>query len=174
MLRNTGEPFLDRAPGSGPMGMMYSGITQAREFDDPPGLYEKTEYLLREWVTMYHSPKAGKDSTNAFSLFVHQMNLQGILKTDELITRFFRLSTEMCVDLSYRVLIDQSIKSATVTRAKCFHTLDAYVRLIALLVKHSGDNNNTVTKVNLLNKVKCICVMVLLQFLCVLIFSFTA
>ncbi|GFQ94535.1 CCR4-NOT transcription complex subunit 1 [Trichonephila clavata] len=163
MLRNTGEPFLDRAPGSGPMGMMYSGITQAREFDDPPGLYEKTEYLLREWVTMYHSPKAGKDSTNAFSLFVHQMNLQGILKTDELITRFFRLSTEMCVDLSYRVLIDQSIKSATVTRAKCFHTLDAYVRLIALLVKHSGDNNNTVTKVNLLNKVLGIVTGVLLQ-----------
>ncbi|KAF8774617.1 CCR4-NOT transcription complex subunit 1 like protein [Argiope bruennichi] len=163
MLRSTGEPFLDRAPGSGPIGMMYSGITQAREFDDPPGLYEKTEFLLREWVTMYHSPKAGKDSTNAFSLFVHQMNLQGILKTDELITRFFRLSTEMCVDLSYRVLMDQNLKSPTVIRAKCFHTLDAYVRLIALLVKHSGDNNNTVTKVNLLNKVLGIVTGVLLQ-----------
>lgn len=82
------------------------------------------------------------------------MNLQGILKTDELITRFFRLSTEMCVDLSYRVLMDQTLKSPTVIRAKCFHTLDAYVRLIALLVKHSGDTQNTVTKVNLLNKVR--------------------
>ncbi|KAG8177929.1 hypothetical protein JTE90_000793 [Oedothorax gibbosus] len=164
LLRTTGgEPFLDRAPGSGPMGMMYSGITQAREFDDPPGLYEKTEFLLREWVTMYHAPNAGRDSTKAFSLFVHQMNLQGILKTDELITRFFRLSTEMCVDLSYRVLLDQTIKSATVVRAKCFHTLDAYVRLIALLVKHSGDTQNTVTKVNLLNKVLGIVTGVLLQ-----------
>ena len=38
-------------------------------------------------------------------------------------------------------------------RAKCFHTLDAFVRLIALLVKHSGDQQNTITKVNLLNKV---------------------
>ncbi|GIY17902.1 CCR4-NOT transcription complex subunit 1, partial [Caerostris darwini] len=163
MLRNTGEPFLDRAPGSGAMSMMYSGITQAREFDDPPGLYEKTEFLLREWVTMFHSPKAGKDSTHAFSLFVHQMNLQGILKTDELISRFFRLSTEMCVDLSYRVLLDQTIKTPQVIRAKCFHTLDAYVRLISLLVKHSGDANNTVTKVNLLNKVLGIVTGVLLQ-----------
>ncbi|XP_035217967.1 CCR4-NOT transcription complex subunit 1-like [Stegodyphus dumicola] len=154
MLRNTGEPaFLDRTTGGGPMSMMYSGITQAREFDDPPGLSEKTEFLLREWVNMYHAPNAGRDSTKAFSLFVHQMNLQGILKTDELITRFFRLSTEMCVDLCYHALNDQNTKSPTVVRAKCFHTLDAYVRLIALLVKHSGDANNTITKVNLLNKV---------------------
>ncbi|XP_054715657.1 CCR4-NOT transcription complex subunit 1-like [Uloborus diversus] len=164
MLRTTGDPtFLDRAPGGGPMSMMYSGITQAREFDDPPGLYEKTEFLLREWVNMFHAPNAGRDSTKAFSLFVHQMNLQGILKTDELITRFFRLSTEMCVDLCYRVLIDQSLKSPTVIRAKCFHTLDAYVRLIALLVKHSGDASNTITKVNLLNKVLGIVTGVLLQ-----------
>ena len=80
------------------------------------------------------------------------MHQQGILKTDDLITRFFRLCTEMCVDLCYRALSEQS-HSPTLVRAKCFHTLDAFVRLIALLVKHSGDNSNTVTKINLLNKV---------------------
>ena len=42
--------------------------------------------------------------------------------------------------------------SPTLVRAKCFHTLDAYVRLITLLVKHSGESQ-TITKVNLLNKV---------------------
>lgn len=79
------------------------------------------------------------------------MHQQGILKTDDLITRFFRLCTEMCVELCYRALGEQ--QSSTLIRAKCFHTLDAYVRLIALLVKHSGDVNSTVTKINLLNKV---------------------
>ena len=79
------------------------------------------------------------------------MHTQGILKTDDLITRFFRLCTEMCVDLCYRAL-GESGQSQTMIRAKCFHTLDAFVRLIALLVKHSGDTN-TVTKINLLNKV---------------------
>lgn len=75
MLRTTGDAtFLDRAPGGGPISMMYSGISQAREFDDPPGLYEKTEFLLREWVNMYHAPNAGRDSTKAFSLFVHQVS----------------------------------------------------------------------------------------------------
>jgi hypothetical protein len=32
-------------------------------FPDPPGLLEKTEFLLRDWVNMYHSPSAGKEST---------------------------------------------------------------------------------------------------------------
>lgn len=152
---------MDRAQ-SGPTSMMQSGISQAREFDDPPGLHEKTEYLLREWVNMYHSPAAGRDSTKAFTCFVQQMHQQGILKTDELITRFFRLCTEMCVDLCYRALGEQS-HSPTLVRAKCFHTLDAFVRLIALLVKHSGDTANTITKINLLNKVLGIVAGVLLQ-----------
>ena len=38
-------------------------------------------------------------------------------------------------------------------RAKCFSTLDAYCRLIALLVRHSGDASNSVTKINLLTRV---------------------
>ena len=147
----------------GPTSMMHSGIAQASEFDDPPGLHEKTEYLLREWVNMFHSPVAGKDSNTAFSTFVTQMHQHGILKTDDLITRFFRLCTEMCVDLCYRALSEQNNYTPTIVRAKCFHTLDAFVRLIALLVKHSGDSNNTVTKINLLNKVLGIVTGVLLQ-----------
>lgn len=132
--------------------MMQSGISQAREFDDPPGLHEKTEFLLREWVSMYHMPDAGRDSTKAFSAFVGQMHQQGILRTDDLITRFFRLCTEMCVDLCYQALAEQN-QTQSQLRNQCFHTLDAFVRLIALLVKHSGDTANTVTKINLLNKV---------------------
>ena len=91
----------------------------------------------------------------SMSCFLSQMHQQGILKTDDLITRFFRLCTEMCVDLCYRALGEQAHThtSQTLTRAKCFHTLDAFVRLIALLVKHSGETTNTVTKLNLLNKV---------------------
>lgn len=86
-----------------------------------------------------------------------QMHQQGILKTDDLITRFFRLCTEMCVEISYRAQAEQQhnpAASAAIIRAKCYHNLDAFVRLIALLVKHSGEATNTVTKINLLNKVR--------------------
>ena len=47
------------------------------------------------------------------------------------------MSTQMCVDLCYRALSEQN-NAPSLVRAKCFHTLDAFVRLIALLVKHSG------------------------------------
>ncbi|XP_067012333.2 CCR4-NOT transcription complex subunit 1 isoform X3 [Anabrus simplex] len=165
MLRTNHDPALlvDRAQG-GPTAHIHSGILQvrSREYDDPPGLLEKTEYLLRDWVGIHHSSSTGRDPTRAFSLFVQQMNGHGILKTDDLITRFFRLSTQLCVDLCYRALAEQGT-SQTLVRAKCFHTLDAFVRLIALLVKHSGDATNTTTKINLLNKVLGIVAGVLLQ-----------
>uniref|UniRef100_A0A8C3ECZ1 CCR4-NOT transcription complex subunit 1 n=1 Tax=Corvus moneduloides TaxID=1196302 RepID=A0A8C3ECZ1_CORMO len=172
VVRSNYEAMIDRAHG-GPNFMMHSGISQASEYDDPPGLREKAEYLLREWVNLYHSAAAGRDSTKAFSAFVGQVELlerkmhqQGILKTDDLITRFFRLCTEMCVEISYRALAEQQHNPAanpTMIRAKCYHNLDAFVRLIALLVKHSGEATNTVTKINLLNKVLGIVVGVLLQ-----------
>lgn len=161
---STGEMALsvDRTPG-GPTAHIHKGISQARDFDDPPGMQEKTEYLLREWVSLYHSPGSGRDSTKAFTNIVHQMNLQGILKTDDLITRFFRLCTQLCVDLCYRALNDPAAGSPTMIRNKCFRTLDAFVRLIALLVKHSGESPHAVSKINLLNKVLGIVTGVLLQ-----------
>nr|XP_012779549.1 CCR4-NOT transcription complex subunit 1 isoform X2 [Maylandia zebra] len=165
VVRSNYEAMIDRAHG-GPNFMMHSGISQASEYDDPPGLREKAEYLLREWVNLYHSAAAGRDSTKAFSAFVGQMHQQGILKTDDLITRFFRLCTEMCVEISYRAQAEQQhnpAASAAIIRAKCYHNLDAFVRLIALLVKHSGEATNTVTKINLLNKVLGIVVGVLIQ-----------
>lgn len=144
--------------------MCFSKLQQVRapNYEDPPGLMEKTDYLLREWVNIYHAQPSARDSTKAFSMFVQQMNVHGILKTDDLITRFFRLSTQLCVESVYRNLADQS-QAATVLRAKCFHTLDAFVRLVALLVKHSGDTNNTTTKIHLLNKVLGIVAGCLLQ-----------
>ncbi|KAF5897986.1 CCR4-NOT transcription complex subunit 1 isoform X1 [Clarias magur] len=165
VVRSNYEAMIDRHHG-GPNFMMHSGISQASEYDDPPGLREKAEYLLREWVNLYHSAAAGRDSTKAFSAFVGQMHQQGILKTDDLITRFFRLCTEMCVEISYRAQAEQQHNPAAngaIIRAKCYHNLDAFVRLIALLVKHSGEATNTVTKINLLNKVLGIVVGVLIQ-----------
>ncbi|XP_019755712.2 CCR4-NOT transcription complex subunit 1 isoform X2 [Dendroctonus ponderosae] len=148
----------------GPTVHIHSGILQVRtpNYEDPPGLVDKTEYLIREWINIYTTHQ-GRDSTKSFSVFVHQMNLHGILKTDDLITRFFRLSTQICIDTCYRILCDKSTLNSTGGRSKCYHTLDAFVRLVALLVKHSGESSNTTTKVQLLNKVLGIVAGVLLQ-----------
>ncbi|XP_018332618.1 CCR4-NOT transcription complex subunit 1 [Agrilus planipennis] len=154
--------FFGERAAAGPTVHIHNGILQARSlnYDDPPGLMEKTDFLLKDWINIYHSA-SGRDSTKAFSMFVHQMNVHGILKTDDLITRFFRLSTQLCVEVVCRNLAETV--TPTVIRAKCYYTLDAFVRLIALLVKHSGDSNNTTTKIHLLNKVLGIVAGCLLQ-----------
>ncbi|CAH0762465.1 unnamed protein product [Bemisia tabaci] len=162
---NHDQSLLPERLHAGPTSHIHSGIlqVQARDFEDPPDLYEKTEFLLREWVSIINSPNNKEPPSKAFSMFVHQMNVQGILKTDDLITRFFRLSTSMVVELSYRLLSEQTVTTSGQIRLKIYHTLDAYVKLIAMLVKHSGDTQNTQTKINLLNKVLGIIAGVLLQ-----------
>lgn len=39
------------------------------------------------------------------------------------------------------------------SRPKCYHTMDAFVKLVVVLVRYSGEPTNTLAKVNLLNKV---------------------
>ncbi|XP_022920087.1 CCR4-NOT transcription complex subunit 1 isoform X2 [Onthophagus taurus] len=165
MLRhNQDQIFMsERSPG-GPTSHIHNGILQVRatHFEDPPGFVERIDYLIREWINVYNSQPTSRDSTKPFSMFVHQMNIHGMLKTDDLITRFFRLSTQLCVDLVYRYMTDQTT-TGNHLRVKCYNTLDAYIRLVALLVKHSGDSSNTTPKIHLLNKVLGIVAGCLLQ-----------
>ncbi|CAF0914580.1 unnamed protein product [Brachionus calyciflorus] len=127
------------------LSMMYTGVQQARDFEDPEGLKEKSEQLLHEWI-QHHSSLPLKENTKAFQQFVLQMNSQGLFKTDDMITRFFRICTENCVETCY-ILITKNQRQA------CYQRLDAFVKLIILLVKHSGDQTNHVNKINLFNKV---------------------
>nr|XP_036218793.1 CCR4-NOT transcription complex subunit 1 isoform X1 [Bactrocera oleae] len=143
---------------------MHSGMQHVRsnDCDDPPGLQEKTEFLLKDWVSIYNQSNNLSRETKIFTSFVQKMNMYGILKTDDLITRFFRQATQICIDLVYRILNDPS-NSPLQARTKIFHWIDAFVHLIALLVRHSGEAGNPTTKINLLNKVLGIVLGILLQ-----------
>ena len=127
------------------LSMMYTGVQQAKDFDDPPGLKEKSDQLLHDWI-QHHSILPQKENTKAFQQFVLQMNSQGLFKTDDMITRFFRICTEICVESCY-IFLGKGMRQA------CYQRLDAFVKLIILLVKHSGDQTNHVNKINLFNKV---------------------
>jgi len=139
------EPTASNRISATALSMMYTGVKQAKEFDDPPGLKEKSEQLLHDWI-QHHSVLPQKENTKAFQQFVLQMNTQGLFKTDEMITRFFRICTELCVESCYFYL-------GKGQRQACYQRLDAFVKLIILLVKHSGDQTNHVNKINLFNKV---------------------
>lgn len=163
---NNHEPgiFLSDRAIQGPTSYIHSGMLQARtnDIEDPPGFTEKTEYLLKDWIQIYHTQGVGRDPIKAFSMFVNKMNMYGILKGDEALTRFFRYATQMCIDHTYRHSGDQPLANP-LAKSKVFQWIDAYVRLIALLVKHSGESGNSTTKLNLLNKILGIVVGILLK-----------
>ncbi|MFH4979766.1 hypothetical protein AB6A40_006475 [Gnathostoma spinigerum] len=118
-----------------------------------PELQSKVEMILREWIQLCYTPKAQKDPQQALASIVHVMHEQGVLQTDTMISKFFRLCTEMCVDVSYRLLKNEShAHQATVVRQRCYYTLDAFVKLTCLMVKHS-DGSQYQSKISLLKKV---------------------
>uniref|UniRef100_A0A0R3RQI9 CCR4-NOT transcription complex subunit 1 n=1 Tax=Elaeophora elaphi TaxID=1147741 RepID=A0A0R3RQI9_9BILA len=138
-------------PPSGPIG---SGAhLRGDNMEDGAELQSKVEMILREWIQLCYTPQAQKDPQQALAQIVHVMHEQGVISTDEMITRFFRLCTEMCVDVSYRLIKnDVSSHPTTVVRQRCYYTLDAFVKLTCLMIKHS-DGTQYQTKINLLKKV---------------------
>ena len=45
------------------------------------------------------------------------------------------------------------------SRPKCYHTMDAFVKLVVVLVRYSGEPSNTLAKVNLLSKVSILMII---------------
>lgn len=103
-------------------------------------------------------------------MFVQSMNVQGVLKNDEVISRFFRISMELCVELVHRLLVEgqnQHSKNPIDIRQQCFHYLDAYAQLCVQMIKQSSGNqligntgSETSAKISLLNKILSIIVSV--------------
>ncbi|PAA59243.1 hypothetical protein BOX15_Mlig027984g1 [Macrostomum lignano] len=152
---------------------LYSGCSQAREFDDPHWLQEASENLMKKWYTMYSTQRVVDQ--RGFNTFVKDMTTFGILKTDDIITRFFRLTTDYVMEHCFRALL-KSGQEVLGNRVSCYQELDAYIRLIAVMVKHSGEHGaaadierqreregSASTKINLLNKILGIISGTLLQ-----------
>jgi CCR4-NOT transcription complex subunit 1 len=78
----------------------------------------------------------------------------GLLSTDDTISKFFRVCTDICFDVAYRLLRNDANENASYQSRKqrCFFTLEAFVKLSCLMVKHSDDQNHVV-KLNLLKKI---------------------
>lgn len=152
---NSNVSFTNTSPQVQPPANPNTLVQQRENPDgDPPGLIEKTERLLREWVNIHQTGQ----SVKMFPVFVQQMTAHGILKTDDLVARFFRLSTEMCVESCYRLLATQpNGPNSLELRNKCYETLDAFTMLIVLLIKNSSSSSNLTpepaAKINLLSKI---------------------
>lgn len=129
---------------------------QNREYDDPPGLQEKTDNVLHEWRTLLQSPLTDVEFSQNFNIYVHRMNMNGILKSDDMITRFFRIATQMCIQNVYQQLNEERANPPPVPpkREKYYVMCDSFIKLVTLLIKNTADAGNPTPKLNLLNKVQ--------------------
>ncbi|KAJ2954200.1 hypothetical protein O0L34_g2438 [Tuta absoluta] len=169
MLRVNQDPsaYLGERSPLGPTAHIHSGILQvrARDYDDPPGLQEKTENLLREWRNVLLSPLTEIEIAQNFNLYVHRMNMNGILKSDDMITRFFRIATQMCIENVYQALNEDRMSTPSIPpkREKYYSMCDSFIKLVSLLIKNTADSGNPTPKLNLLNKILGIIAGCLLQ-----------
>ncbi|XP_030040329.1 CCR4-NOT transcription complex subunit 1 isoform X2 [Manduca sexta] len=169
ILRVNQDPsaYLGERSPLGPTAHIHSGILQVRSqnYDDPPGLQEKTENLLREWRNVLLSPLTEIELAQNFNLYVHRMNMNGILKSDDMITRFFRIATQMCIENVYQQLNEDRLNPPPVPpkRDKYYTMCDSFIKLVSLLIKNTADSGNPTPKLNLLNKILGIIAGCLLQ-----------
>lgn len=123
-----------------------------RKLNEDQILQSKVENILREWITICYTPVAQRDPQHALACIVQMMHDNGVLATDEMITKFFKLCADICFDVSYRLLKNENTGQSTVIRQRCYYTLDAFTKLTCLMVKYSDGQHHS-TKVNLLKKV---------------------
>ncbi|XP_059059892.1 CCR4-NOT transcription complex subunit 1-like isoform X2 [Achroia grisella] len=160
MLRVNQDPsaYLGERSPLGPTAHIHSGIMavrQSREFEDPPGLQEKTESLLREWRTNLLNPLTEIEIAQNFNLYVHRMNMNGILKSDDMVTRFFKIASQMCIENVYQQLNEERVNPPQVpSKKEKFYTMcDSFIKLVSLLIKNTAESGNPTPKLNLLNKI---------------------
>lgn len=168
MLRLNKDPttYLGEHSPLGPTAHIHSGIHQARarELDDPVGLREKTEDLLREWRKVLMSPLTEIEIAQNYNLYFYRLHMTGILKSDDMAARFFRIATRMCIDNVYQLLHEDSVTPPVgLKREKYYVTCDSYIKLVTLFIKSIPDNGNPTPKLNVLNKILGIIAGCLLQ-----------
>ncbi|RUP49651.1 CCR4-Not complex component, Not1-domain-containing protein [Jimgerdemannia flammicorona] len=130
--------------------------------DENAGLREQLQYLFTEWVRLYQYPSSNE---KAYLSFLNQVSKalaqQGVFKGDDISSMFFRICTETCVDH----FLKNKPSPGTAPTAS-YQPIDAFSKLVVLLVKIQTDptnTNNNAAKINQLSKILSIIVLVLAQ-----------
>ncbi|XGW14420.1 hypothetical protein V3C99_000603 [Haemonchus contortus] len=160
------EPNLDSPLGPAAMDSLVTSTpattgvpTTVPPSAEEPGMSDKVEIILREWIGLCYTPMAQRNPKEALFQMIVMMHEHGVLSGDEKISQFIRMCTEMCVDVALRLLkTDASapVSPSNIVRQRCYYTLDAFVKLMALMIKYSDGGSASpsgTSKIALLKKV---------------------
>ncbi|KAJ3031110.1 UNVERIFIED_CONTAM: hypothetical protein HDU68_006489 [Siphonaria sp. JEL0065] len=121
-------------------------------------LRESLGVLFSEWVKIYHHPSS---SEKTHKEYIVQLQELGVLQEEDVSSLFFRVCTELSVDLYI-----QAKSAPNVSPLLPFQAVDAFARLIVLLVRYhaeSADANGNAAKLDLTTKILYIIVLVLVH-----------
>ena len=105
--------------------------------NDPSGLREQVAQLLRTWLQLC----ARSDSVNNESVhtpYLTMLQQQGALKGDENADRFFRITTELCVEYSLNNIVESNGR-----KKPSYVAIDAFTKLVVLLVRYAEVRGKT-------------------------------
>ncbi|KAJ3024175.1 hypothetical protein HKX48_005578 [Thoreauomyces humboldtii] len=114
--------------------------------------------LFHEWVRTFYHP-ASNEKSHAF--FIQQLQQQGILRAEAISPLFFRVCTEICMEA-----YETSSANAAPNSATPFEAVDAFARLVVLLVRYHVDPagvDDNHARLNLTAKILSIIVLVLVH-----------
>ncbi|VDP05666.1 unnamed protein product, partial [Heligmosomoides polygyrus] len=115
----------------------------------PTAMESLVEIILREWIGLCYTPMAQRNPKEALFQMIVMMHEHGVLSGDEKISQFIRMCTEMCVDVALRLLKTDAtapVSPSNIVRQRCYYTLDAFVKLMALMIKYSDGGSIALLK----------------------------
>ncbi|KAH7284495.1 hypothetical protein KP509_34G056500 [Ceratopteris richardii] len=146
--------------GSGSVREEGKAIMKETTSIDPAGLQEQVTMMFEEWLNIWDSSASQNDKS--FAVYISKLQHLGMLKGDDITDRFFRIWMELavahCLNTETQIPITSGL--AFQQQGISFVAIDAYARLIVLLVKYYGVDP-LMTKINLLNKVLSVTVRVI-------------
>jgi CCR4-NOT transcription complex subunit 1 len=157
---------VDGKKGGGKMG--EGGVGVGRQ-QDPAGLRERVTYLLEHWIRIWNESPG---SEKAYVAYLNHLQQQGVLKTQENSERFFRITTELCIENCFNTAAAAASNDpdngngASGSPKLSYTVVDAFSKLIVLLVKYADPvtpamsakfsdpvQANTAAKIGLLTRV---------------------
>ncbi|KAK9702694.1 CCR4-NOT core subunit cdc39 [Basidiobolus ranarum] len=124
-------------------------------------LREQLTFMFIEWVKLFHHTSSNEKAFTAFAL---QLQQRGVLQGEDITSLFFRVCTEISVEgfLKY----SNSIDGSGHTPATAYQGVDAFSKLIAVLVNHYDEPasaNPSLAKITFLSKILSIILLVLVH-----------
>ncbi|KRX58418.1 CCR4-NOT transcription complex subunit 1 [Trichinella sp. T9] len=129
-------------------------LVPAAVVDKRAALFERLRNMPPHSLTnaiVYTLPTGSMPTTDvekAENATIVQLSSCMVFKSDESMTRFFRVCMEMCIDLCHRALVDPAAPMHVV-RTRCYHTLDAYVAIVTLSIRRVSDDKPPAVRINL-------------------------